>query len=72
MKRVMFVKQGDTCVVTDHTIPGARVLATMRADRLSLEVGKSRIQMSLTKEKDDAKAEDPAERDAEQQRGPGA
>jgi hypothetical protein len=39
------------CVITDKPVPGARAVGSMKASTVSLEVGKSKIRMALTKEK---------------------
>lgn len=42
------------CVISDKPVPGARVVGSMKASTVSLEVGKSKIRMALLKEKKDA------------------
>lgn len=39
------------CVISDKPVPGARVVGSMKASSLLLDVGKSKIRMALVKEK---------------------
>lgn len=72
-----------TAVLTTAPRKGERIIGNLNATHCSVEVdtsggmqmqgGKIRIPLfPKKKEKDNAKAEDPTERDAEQQRGAGA
>lgn len=55
-KRILIVAQrmadGHTeCIVTDKAVSGARVVASMKAASVLLQVGKSKIRMGLVKKK---------------------
>lgn len=55
-KRILIVARrmadGHTeCIVTDKAVPGARVIGSMKAASVLLQVGKSKIRMGLMKKK---------------------